>query len=321
MSERDTRSVGDVDREIIGILAAAPRASYVDVARKVGLSEAAVRSRILRLLEEGTIVITGRVDPAVLGIGTIAIAFVKSTSPLHEVAQRIGAFDEVVYVVTTMGPHDLVVEVRCRNVDHLLGTVDRLREVDGVDVIETCTVLRYFKQDWSAVGLPANQIEPRPVEEIGGDRTIGTLDDIDRQLLAALVEDGRATFGRLARTVGLSQAAVRVRVLKLLDQGAVTIQVHTSKDAMGVGGFGGVGLTVDGPVPATGEALAAIPEFSLVAASSGRYDVMGELWWFDEQHLVDVLDRVRTLPGVRSIEGFTNLREEKSDYTGNFLRG
>jgi len=317
---RTPGQVDDVDRSIIGVLAGSPRASYADVARTVGLSEAAVRTRVLRMLEDGTVIITGRVDPAVLGVGTIAIAFIGSTSPLHDVAERIGAFPEVVFVVTTMGAHDMIVEARCRDANHLLHTLDRLRDVDGVDTIEPCTALRYYKQDWSSVGLPANAMAPRMLDEIGGNREVAPLDDVDRKLIAALVEDGRATFGRLARIVGLSQAAVRVRVLKLLDRGVVSVQLLTNKDAMGVGGFGGVGLIVDGAVHATAEQVAAIPETTLVAATSGRYDVVTELWWFDESHLLDVLDRIRTLPGVRSIQGLVYLVEEKSDYTGYFLR-
>lgn len=38
------------------------------------------------------------------------------------------------------------------------------------------------------------------------------IDDVDRALIAGLVENGRATYAALAPQVGLSQAAVRTRV-------------------------------------------------------------------------------------------------------------
>ena len=47
------------------------------------------------------------------------------------------------------------------------------------------------------------------------------VDDIDRQLIGHLVEDGRATFAALAPLVGLSQAAVRTRVQRLLDDDVI----------------------------------------------------------------------------------------------------
>ncbi len=309
------------DHAIVAVLASSPRASYAEIARRIGLSEAAVRSRVRRLFADGTIVVTARVDPAVLGVGTVAIAFAKSTTPLHEVARRVGELDDAVFVVATAGPFDMVVELRCRDTDHLLAALDDLRDTEGVDAIESCTVLHYYKQDWSAVGMPPNGRTPQAVDDIGRERESAVVDEIDRKLVAALIRDGRATYGSLARLVGLSHAAVRVRVLRLLEQGIVTVQLHTSKEAMGVGGFGGVGLVVDGPVQACAEDLARIPEVNLVAATSGHYDVLGEVWWFDEAHLLDVLDRIRTLPGVRSVETIVYLIEEKSDYTGDFLVG
>ncbi len=48
------------------------------------------------------------------------------------------------------------------------------------------------------------------------------LDDLDRQLLALLVEDGRRSYADLARDTGLSTSAVHQRVRRLEQRGAVT---------------------------------------------------------------------------------------------------
>ena len=45
------------------------------------------------------------------------------------------------------------------------------------------------------------------------------LDPIDRQLIEALQRDGRASYADLAELVGLSPAATRLRVQRLLDAG------------------------------------------------------------------------------------------------------
>ena len=51
-------------------------------------------------------------------------------------------------------------------------------------------------------------------------RTPGTpLDEVSRQLVEALQEDGRRSYAALAQDVGLSEAAVRQRVKRLLDDG------------------------------------------------------------------------------------------------------
>jgi Lrp/AsnC family leucine-responsive transcriptional regulator len=48
------------------------------------------------------------------------------------------------------------------------------------------------------------------------------LDDVDRALVQALREDGRATLAALATVTGLSQSAVQARVRKLEARGVIT---------------------------------------------------------------------------------------------------
>lgn len=47
------------------------------------------------------------------------------------------------------------------------------------------------------------------------------MDDLDHQILAALVADARATYAEIGAVVGLSAPAVKRRVDKLLDSGVI----------------------------------------------------------------------------------------------------
>jgi len=58
-------------------------------------------------------------------------------------------------------------------------------------------------------------------------------DDIDRALVLALQRDGRSSYARLAGVVGMSQAAVRSRIQRLLDSGAVQIAAVADPFAFG----------------------------------------------------------------------------------------
>ena len=58
-------------------------------------------------------------------------------------------------------------------------------------------------------------------------------DDIDKALVTALQRNGRESYAALAKIVGLSEAAVRQRVQRLLDDGVVQIVGVTDPMVMG----------------------------------------------------------------------------------------
>jgi Lrp/AsnC family leucine-responsive transcriptional regulator len=70
---------------------------------------------------------------------------------------------------------------------------------------------------------------------VSGEIRAGIDDDIDRQLAAALVVDGRATLKSLAELSGLSVSAVQARVRRLESSGVITgYRAELSPDALGL---------------------------------------------------------------------------------------
>ena len=136
------------------------------------------------------------------------------------------------------------------------------------------------------------------------------LDDTDRALIGLLQRDGRLPYSRLAPAVGLSEAATRQRVQRLIDSGA--IQVVAVADPLRLGPpariVAMVGVRVQGEVRACAARLAELPEAIWVVATSGPYDVIAEMVCEDHEHLLRVLDeRVRSLPGVQATESWLEL--------------
>ena len=58
-----TIEIDDIDRALIDGLVADSRASYTALARQVSMSQAAVKARVTRLIDNGVIHILGRIDP------------------------------------------------------------------------------------------------------------------------------------------------------------------------------------------------------------------------------------------------------------------
>ena len=101
----------DVSRAIIEQLQEDGRRPYARIAAAVGLSEAAVRQRVQRLLDAGVMQIVGVTDPLQVGFSRQAMVGVRTSGDARAAAERIAAFTEVDYVVITAGSVDLLVEV------------------------------------------------------------------------------------------------------------------------------------------------------------------------------------------------------------------
>src|SRR6201991_1929959 len=149
-SGRSASQLDDVSKAIIEQLQQDGRRSYAAIGKVVGLSEAAVRQRVQRLIEGGVMQVVAVTDPLELGFARQAMVGSRVTGPLDPVADKIAELDEVDYVVVTAGSYDLLVEVVCESDEHLLELIsDRIRAIDGVQATETFMYLRLRKQTYS----------------------------------------------------------------------------------------------------------------------------------------------------------------------------
>ena len=143
-------SLDAISKHIIELLQQDGRMSFTDISRAVGLSEAAVRQRVQRLVEGGVMQITAVTNPLELGFARQALVGVRVTGDTREVAAAIAELDEVDYVVLTAGSFDLLVEVLSVDDEALLTLInDRLRTVPGVLATETFVYLRLVKQSYA----------------------------------------------------------------------------------------------------------------------------------------------------------------------------
>jgi len=140
----------DVSKAIIDQLQQDGRRSYAAIGKVVGLSEAAVRQRVQRLIDHGVMQVVAVTDPLEIGFSRQAMIGIRASGPLDPVADALAAMDEVDYVVITAGSFDLLVEVVAESDEHLLEVVSqRIRSIPGVVTTETFVYLRLRKQTYS----------------------------------------------------------------------------------------------------------------------------------------------------------------------------
>jgi Lrp/AsnC family transcriptional regulator, regulator for asnA, asnC and gidA len=141
------------------------------------------------------------------------------------------------------------------------------------------------------------------------------LDETSKRIIEQLQEDGRRAYATIGKAVGLSEAAVRQRVQRLLDSGVMQIVAVTDPLQVGFARQAMIGLKVSGDMVAVADRLAELPEIEYVVVTAGSFDVMVEVVCEDDDHLLELLtQKIRTLPGVESTETFVYLKLRKQLY-------
>jgi Lrp/AsnC family transcriptional regulator for asnA, asnC and gidA len=141
------------------------------------------------------------------------------------------------------------------------------------------------------------------------------LDDVAKAIIELLQEDGRQSYAAIAKAVGLSEAAVRQRVQRLLDAGVMEIVAVTDPLQVGFHRQAMIGIRAEGDLLSLGDSLSELPDVDYVVTTAGSFDFLVEVVCEDDDHLLDLLStRIRTLPGVTSTETFVYLKLNKQHY-------
>lgn len=296
--KRGTVVPDEVDRCLLELLQVDGRASFADLSRSVRLSQASVRVRVQRLLSSGVLRTVGVVDPAILGIRAMGALGLSTEGPSSAVLPMLAEVPEVTFLVATAGRYDAIAEIRCRSDEHLLRTMDRIRELEGVHRMESGKYLYVAKE---AHGRPT---PPREAE----------LDEADFRILRELERDGRASYAQLAPLAGLSQAATRSRVLRLINEGVISVAALIDPMALGVGELCGFTVRAEDSARDVATRIAAISTTTFVAVTAGPWDVIGTVNAASDSAVLDILDELRATPGVAALEAYAHLSVSKEQY-------
>jgi DNA-binding Lrp family transcriptional regulator len=286
-----------VDEAIVELLEADGRLTHREIARMVGLSRSSAAARVQRLLASGQVVVRGVVHPTVIGRGALAHVSLVVRGPAAPLAAQIARRDDVPFLSLTSGQHAVVAEVRTASAGEIDRAISELRSLKGVAGVDTLTYVEVVRD---VIG---------PVGEVHT-----TVDDVDLALLRALQDDGRASYVYLASVVGLSPAGARRRVVRLVESQVVRVGAvvrHSGQDRQSAMGFG---VRLAGDHREVVEQIAAMPSVIFVARTLGRFDLLVTVRAFSAGQLVELLDTVRSLPGVNMVESWAHLRVVKESY-------
>lgn len=138
------------DKAIIRELQVDGRLAYAKLAPLVGLSEAATRQRVNKLIERGVMQIVAVTDPAMLGLRYQAMVGINVETDVRDVANMLAKIEAVDYLLITAGRYDIVVEVFSSDASEFLHVVnDQIRPVAGIRNLEILSYLDLVKQTYN----------------------------------------------------------------------------------------------------------------------------------------------------------------------------
>ena len=138
------------------------------------------------------------------------------------------------------------------------------------------------------------------------------IDSTDRSLIQLLQENARQSSEVLAKRLGISAASVRRRTGALIQKEIIRIVARPDPTKIGYTVRAIVALDLDHEeLQAILEALSSRPEILFLAATTGRFDAMAEIWATSTDELYGRLKEIAKIEGIKNIETFICLHVRK----------
>ncbi len=295
----------EIDALLVQQLQRDGRASFQALGRAVGLTRTAARARVTRLLDRGMVSVVTLIETTVAGQTVVAHVSADVTGSALAAAHAIAGLPSAAFVSVTSGQFPVIADLRTASDAALAADLDWLRALPGVRGIE---VVR-------AVEMVRDAYRPGPA------RRAATTDAVDRALIAGLERDGRMTYADLAALAGLSAAATRARVLRLIRDGVVHVTVLVDAGQTGRLARAGLGVNVSGPARHVAERIAAIPDVNYVLTGTGRFDVVAAADASSESALLRTTEQIRGLRAVERVQSWRHMQIVKERYPKLTLLG
>lgn len=134
-----------IDERILSILREDSRKPFVEIAKVVNLSEAAIRRRVGNLIKAGTIskfTIETNIGPQASAISLLSV---NPSFPTSDVSTRLRKVRGIDSIFEITGEYDVAVIVSGSNIAEINGTIDEIRKLSGIDDTNTVVVLKTIR--------------------------------------------------------------------------------------------------------------------------------------------------------------------------------
>ncbi len=142
------------------------------------------------------------------------------------------------------------------------------------------------------------------------------IDQLDRQILAKLIEDGKTPYTDIAKQLYVSSGTIHVRMKKLEQLGIVrgaSLNINYSKLGYDITAFLGIYLDKSSLYDEVASQLSQIPEIVDAHYTTGLYSMFAKIICKDTNHLRLVLhDKIQKINGIQRTETIISLEQSIS---------
>ncbi|MFC9932292.1 Lrp/AsnC family transcriptional regulator [Streptomyces sp. NPDC127190] len=298
----------ETDRRIAAALVASPRASWREVARCLGLSERTVVRRVALLYADGTLRATAVRNPARFPhLIPVALRIRCRPNKIRQVAQALARRPDTVWV-DILGGGDEISTIffpegaEARN--NLL-----LRDLPATDAVGSWTAHTLLRVFPTAFRWTAGLLSPAELAELAPallktPAASYTQVDVDTALIAAVTEDGRATYTDLARRAGTTALTARRRLEALVEGQVLRLATELDLALLGAQTEALLWIAVQpGALQETARTLSTHPHVRFCAATTGPANLVVAVAAANLDALYTFLtDTVGPLDGVTAID-------------------
>jgi Lrp/AsnC family transcriptional regulator for asnA, asnC and gidA len=146
------KALDPVDCQMIRLLQKDGRISNTEIAKNIGISEATVRTRLNRLIEEEYIQIVAVSDPIKLGFDIVGnIRIHVEIKKMDKIIKELRKLKPLWFIVQTTGGTGIDTEFVVKSLDELNELIfEKINKIDGIIKTETSLFLKYIKRqyDW-----------------------------------------------------------------------------------------------------------------------------------------------------------------------------
>ncbi|MFI5612180.1 Lrp/AsnC family transcriptional regulator [Amycolatopsis sp. NPDC051903] len=308
--------LSESDLKLVDALQTRPRASWSVLGQALGIGAVTAARRWETLVSRGQAWLTAY--PGGELVAQLALAFVEidcASGAAVKVARTLAADPHVATIEYVAGHCDLHIHLVARSLRDIADYVlHRLSALPGVVGTRTVVSPRLFTEGsrWRVRAISPGEREAlvSPASRTSGALRFG---ELDRALILALGEDGRASAASLAVELGVGASTVRRRLDALVARGAVRLRCEIARPLSPAPVTAMLWLRVPpDKLETTARSLAMLPEVRMCAAISGAANLMLVVWLGSQHDTVplesslaaklpwlEIVDRAVTLRGLK----------------------
>lgn len=307
-----TRKIDNIDVKIIKELLKDGRKNLSDIAEACEISESIVWKRFKELEEFGVIVgTTIQLYYPSLGYNVVGnIAFKVEPHLAEQTVEYVRKMPNIHSAWLTDGASQSNAVATMERIETLENLKEKIRKIPAVSDIRTYiwTGIRNIRENLVILPPKKPSQDNNVIKKVAiinkYEEKEKKVDAIDLKIIEKLSVNGRESFRKIAKELGISTDTVARRYKKLKDNGIIKVSIQVDVAKLGYHGLATFYLAFGSQSNAvcTKEKISAIPDVVLILQTSGNFDMLVEVMVRDLDQLLSVQDQLTNMPGVRKTE-------------------